>query len=218
MIYYADDINLALLQNLFIGTYDLIVLKNADESILSNLSNVKDILITDKHEDESPKLGIHASHDLPWHIDRILEDPVFCINNLFCRKFDDDASPTLFSFMRRKIIDKHRDIKVTYSLHNLTGLDVKEDLKDKIKTYNLVQEDSAGEYYFYTSKIGNKNYDFLFEDENYIYVHNWEVGDLVLWNNYTVAHKRNKSPNYSREFVKRFFLNENQIFGYRSLK
>lgn len=219
MIYRSNIINLELLQDLFDGKYDIIVVKNADRNILKDIANVKDIWITDNHKEEVPLLGIHADNELPWHIDRILQEPIFCINNLYCTKFDNGASPTLFNIMRRDIPIEHKNVIITYTMPNtLDDIKIKKDFVGKTKKYNLVQEDNYGEYYLYTGIISDKDYSSLWNKKEYIYTHNWEIGDLVLWNNYTVAHKREKSKPHSREFVKQYFLDENEIFGNRCLK
>ena len=218
MIKIVDTINLELLQELFNGKHEIILIKNAGKNVLKDLVNIKDIWITDNHEDDIPLLGIHANNKLPWHIDRILQDPVFCINNLYCKKFESGASPTMFSIMRRNISDNHKNVYINYTmLDKIDNLKIKNNFKNKTKTYKLVQQDDYGEYYFYTSKISDKDYSFLWNDMEYQYVHNWEVGDLILWNNYTVAHKRLESKSHSREFIKQYFLDENEIFGERKL-
>lgn len=219
MIYRSNIINLELLQDLFNGKYDIIVKRNADKNCLKNIANIQDLWITDSHKEEIPESGIHANYELPWHIDKILADRLFCINNLYCTKFENGASPTIFSIMRRDILSEHRNLNITYTMPDkLDGLMVKKHFIGTTKTYSLVQEDDYGEYYFYTSTISDKDYTYLYNNENYIYTHNWKVNDLVIWNNYTVAHKRLNSPTHSRELLKQYFLDENKIFGYRRLK
>ena len=70
----------------------------------------------------------------------------------------------------------------------------------------------------YESNDIDQDYTDIWTKDEYIYVHYWKVNDLVLWNNYTVAHKRQESRTHSREFLKQGFSNENKIFGYRRLK
>lgn len=219
MICNFTSIDLDILQKLFDGKYDIIIVKNADEDILKKIANVKDIWISDNHKDDIPELGIHANDELPWHVDRILQEPIFCINNLFCKKFNNGASPTMFNIMRRPICQDHKKVKITYTMpEKLDGLKIKKDFIGRSKTYNLVQEDKYGEYYLYTGRISDKDYSYLWDLDEYQYTHHWEIGDLVLWNNYTVAHKRLDSKKHSREFIKQYFLDENEIFGYRRLE
>lgn len=102
--------------------------------------------------------------------------------------------------------------------NKLDSIKIKKDFIGHSKTYNLVQEDKYGEYYLYTGVISDKDYTHLWDVDEYQYTHHWEIGDLVLWNNYTVAHRRFASSTDSREFVKQYFLDENEIFGYRRIK
>lgn len=222
MIHVEEGFDENILQQIFTGEKDLVLIKNADINLIEQTVNWKKFYVSDNLEDQVSGKGVRAEHELPWHIDRILENPKpLAIDSLYCKKFEEGASPTYFSFMRREnILKEHLNEVVNYSYKHYKNQEIKFRQNNntiKEKNYHLVQEDDYGKYYFYTTNISDKNYQDLYNDENYLYVHNWSVGDYILWNNYTVCHRRDSSLGHSREFIKLLLADEGKYLGYRNL-
>lgn len=72
-------------------------------------------------------------------------------------------------------------------------------MKRKCKN-TIYKNDEYGEYaYFSPLYISSKYFDelnkLLFKPE-FIIEHQWEDGDLVIWNNYTLSHRRDGTPRH----------------------
>ena len=48
----------------------------------------------------------------------------------------------------------------------------------------------------------------IYDDSNNIHTHNWEAGDLVVWNNMTVSHKRDHTPSHIRRRLVRYAFHQ----------
>jgi len=222
MIHVEEVFDENILKQIFTGEKDLVLIKNADIDVIEETVSWKKFYVSDNLEDQVSSQGVRAEHELPWHIDRMLENPKpLAIDSLYCKKFEEGASPTYFSFMRREnILAEHLNEVINYSYSHYKSQEIKFRQNNntiKEKTYRLVQEDDYGKYYFYTTGISDKNYENLYDDQNYLYVHNWNVGDYILWNNYTVCHRRDSSLGHSREFIKLLLKDEGKYLGYRNL-
>ena len=222
MIHVLEEFDENILKQVFTGEKDLIIIKNADIDVIEETVNWQKVYISDELEETVSSLGIRADHELPWHIDRILHNPKpLAVNSLYCKKFEEGASPTYFSFMRREnILTEHLNkvVNYSYSHYKTQGLRLKQNNNTiKEETYHLVQEDDFGKYYFYTTNISDQNYEELYDDTNYLYIHNWSVGDFILWNNYTMGHRRGSSLGHSRDFIKLLLKDEGKYLGYRKL-
>lgn len=136
---------------------------------------------------------------------------------LRCRIVEKGASPTYFCDMKAAWAGLPEDLKekvkeegiVDYSLKNFFDrarypYDVQKPselrylrMTRKCKG-SIYRNDKFGEYaYFSPLYTSSKYYDelceLLFQDK-YIYEHEWNTGDLAIWNNITLSHMRKGTP------------------------
>ena len=80
-------------------------------------------------------------------------------------------------------------------------------MKSKTKQ-SIYRNDEFGEYVFFSPAYASTKYfdelNQIFDDKENIHVHDWSAGDLVIWNNMTVSHKRDHTPSHVKRRLIRY--------------
>ena len=209
------------LEDLREGNIDIFVVKDASKDTIKEFGELikQDMMQADEvpigYQDEAYNLSTHS--DMAWHNDGSHLRSPYPFAALYCEDIDQGASPTHFCDMKQawkslpeNIKDKVKKSKrAEFAVRNWYTRDFIwpyefQDEKDK-HTYlrfaralqHLYRNDKFGEYLYFspahTTTDLLEDLNKVFKDEC-IYTHHWESNDLVVWNNFTLSHKRDASP------------------------
>ena len=118
------------------------------------------------------------------------------------RKFILDLAE-IKNYGQKLAINKFIELIDLYSMNKL-------DIIKKIKSDDFGSTSLTNSKNYYEDKIEDyirsfsNGYQFHIDDEENIYIHNWSVGDLVIWNNMTVSHKRDHTPSHVKRRLMRY--------------
>lgn len=215
----ATELNNDTINGLVDGKYDICVLKNVDkdeikkfgELIGQDLGKKKEVGIGNDKAEYNLKYGKDV--DIGWHSDSSYVKDTHKFAALYGVEVERDASSTYFCNMKSVWRDLPAELKYRIKKEDKTEFSVK-NWKDKGNVWpfsnfesekqekiylriarqqkKLYQNDEFGEYLFYSPYYTNIDYinpEDVFKDE-YIYEHRWSTGDLVVWNNMTMSHRR----------------------------
>ena len=68
----------------------------------------------------------------------------------------------------------------------------------------MYRNDKFGEYLFYSPYYTNIEYLNDVFQEQYVYKHYWSNRDLVIWNNMTLSHRRDDTPQHIKRRLVRY--------------
>lgn len=223
------------LQDLYDGKIDVYIVKDATEETIKEFGELakQDVLQTEVvrigYDGTENSLMTHS--DMQWHNDGFhLSNPT-PFAALYCEDVEQGASPTHFCDMKSvwsslpdAMKDKLKEAEpAEYAAKNWAKRDLTwpYEFTDKkaealylrfAKTLrSLYRSDKYGEYLCfspaYTTTDLLEELSKVFKDE-YIYTHCWNPKDLVVWNNFTISHKRDTTPKHIKRRLVRYALNE----------
>ena len=200
---------------------------NNDYSALEKIGSVNQ---QDYYNNTAVKVGgddnIWQNLDMPWHSDRAYSEKIDDIAVLQCVDIEDSASPTLFCDMQTPVqyaseeilnagkteywnkLSKYYDYAVypvTYKKESHRRLHKRSKVKRP-----LIMEDKLGWFLTYNQAYTICEFSEEIEDlcykSKYIYEHKWKKGDLLLFNNRKITHKRFGSESHIRRDLLRISL------------
>ena len=208
------------------GEIEAIIIKNSTADTMKELGTLESQDLHGTYEvpiganqASEKKQVLRQEEDQPWHNDRMYYKDIHPFCGLRAIQVEEGAGDTYFCDMRAAWDSLPEELKqnvrdegeVPFSLANFFKrarypYDVQSKaelrwLQMKRKCMNTIcKEDQYGEYaYFSPLYVESKYYDelneLLFKDE-FIYKHTWSDNDLVIWNNYTLSHKRDGTPRH----------------------
>lgn len=166
--------------------------------------------------------------EMGWHNDSSHLNNTHKFGGLYGVQIEEGSSPTYFCNMKSVWRDLPEPVKqkvkdegeVTFSVQNYYDRAVwpffNFDSEKQEKVYlrfakaqkSLYRNDEFGEYLFYSpfySPVDCLDNDVF--QEKYIYTHHWKDRDLVVWNNYTMSHKRDDTPQHIKRRLVRYAIN-----------
>jgi alpha-ketoglutarate-dependent taurine dioxygenase len=210
------------LQLLIDHFYTILIVENADISSL-----LPDSIIDINHHSKDSHMI--SDESLPWHTDGIFSKNPEKFTGLYAVNVDKEASPTYFKDMREAYRDLNDDLKQkllnekakSKVLHYYNKSNFPYKFKDKSvfskfveqsNEHYLIRYDNEDNEYLYYSQIFT---DTQYSEEidkviyNKYYTHYWKPGQLVLYNNRLVNHRRDfTSTDINRE-LKRLTFKDN---------
>lgn len=217
-------------EKLYDGSIGVLIIKNSKpedieffgELLPQDMYSTKVIPIGTTNKEEE---HVWSTTEMLWHQDRAYNKDVHPFVGLYCIAADEGASGTYFCDMQAVYRDSSDELKnkcddviavnevakyfrqAEYP-HTFRNKVWERAYKAKAKAeHKLVQEDKHGKFYFYSEAYTIVE----FEDElksisyqdKYIYKHTWSPTDLVVYNNYKVAHKRDyTAPEVDRRHLR----------------
>ena len=207
------------LNDLFQGNISVLMIDHADEGTLKNVVVLEE---QDLYGEKIVKVGtanpeemhVCMEPNMLWHNDRIYSKDMHPFVGLYCVSFGEGSSPTYFCDLKKsyqnlsqELKETIEDYKCTFAVKTYQGeyphqykTPVYErafNMKAKA-THNIVRRDKFGEYLFFSPSYATPPFvDELvkqaFPEEDQ-FVHYWKPGQLIIWNNFTVTHKRDSTP------------------------
>ena len=226
------------IEDLYNGKVDILVYKNAKEDLIEELGQLEkqDLHGTFKvpvGANNEERVALRQEDHLMWHNDRMYLKDVHPFVGLYCREAEEGSSGTMFCDMKKAWASLPQDLQekvkaegdVEFSLRNYFDrarypYDLEKSsharllrLKSKCMN-NIYRNDKFGEYAFFSPVYTSSEYleeltSLLFKPE-FCWTHNWEAGDLVLWNNLTLSHRRDGTPRSVRRNLVRYAFNKKQ--------
>ncbi len=224
------------LKDFFNGNIQVLIVKNADINTIHKVGTLENQDLYGKKEvpigtDDKNEDHVWQEEDMMWHNDRAYLSDIHPFVGLYCKEAEQGSSPTYFcnsikawsklkDDLKKKVIDEG---PVEFSVrnyfersaypHDFRSPVYKRAFLMKSKTkQSIYRNDAFGEYIFFSpAYAGTKYFDELnqiFEDKDNIHVHNWSAGDLVIWNNMTVSHKRDHTPSHVRRRLVRYAFHQ----------
>lgn len=202
------------------------IYKNFDITTLDS----EDMLPQDLHgnkviaiggEDE----GVWKTEEMLWHHDRAYHPDCHNTVGLYCIAAEAGSSPTYFIDMvtayedaPQYIKNKLRTEKGTHSVRKYmeqatyphTFKDKKEERKWRVLSkaeHPLVQENQYGTFFFYSPAYTETDWEPWLKEhclqEKYIYTHYWEPGDMLIYDNKSILHRRDRThPDIDRRHLR----------------
>lgn len=222
-------------EDLYSGAVGVLVIKNAKqddikffgELLPQDLYKSKVIPIGTKNKEED---HVWSTTEMLWHQDRAYNENVHPFVGLYCIAADEGSSATYFCDMQQVYKDSSQELKdacedvvaVNEVAKYFKQADYPHTFRNKVwerayrakarANHKLVQEDQYGKYYFYSEAYtlteNEQELKQLSYQDKYVFKHDWEPNDLVVYNNYKVAHKRDFTPPDVDRRHLRFALNK----------
>ena len=224
--------NLDDISDLKTGSAHVIIIKNANEKTINQFAKLEEQDLYGKKEvpigsDDKSQDHVWQEEDMMWHNDRAYLNSVHRFVGLYCIEADKGSSPTYFcdSISAWKTLDKELqdNIKsegpVEFSVRNyFDRANYPHDFRSPVykraflmksrSKQEIYRNDEFGEYLFFSPAYTSSKYfneiNKVYENDTLIYTHRWEPGDLVVWNNLTVSHKRDHTPSHIRRRLIRY--------------
>jgi len=210
------------IQLLLDDLYTILIVENADISLL-----LPDSVIDINHYSKDSHMV--SDEYLPWHTDGIFSTDPEKFTGLYAVNVDEEASPTHFKDMREAYSELSNDLKeklhdekaTSKVLHYYNESNFPYKFKDEslfskfIKQSNehyLIRYDNQDNEYLYYSQIFTDTPYSKEIDEtiyNKYYTHYWKPGQLVLYNNRLVNHRRDFTPTHINRELKRLTFKSN---------
>ena len=227
------------IQDLYDGKVDYLIIKNATEDTMEELGQLQkqDLHGTFKvpvGANNEERVALRQEDHLMWHNDRMYFKDVHPFVGLYCREAEEGSSGTMFCDMKKAWASLPQDLQekvkaegeVEFSLRNYFDrarypYDLEKSsharlLRLKSKCMNSIyRNDKFGEYAFFSPVYTSSEYleelsELLFKPE-FCFTHNWEAGDLVVWNNLTLSHRRDGTPRKVRRNLVRYAFDRKAI-------
>jgi len=209
---------------LYQGDIQILCVKNASREDVVKFGELEEQDLYFKKEvpigtDGNDEDFVWQEEDMLWHSDRAYLQDVHAFCGLYCVAADEGSSPTYFldSIQAWKDLDEDlkkkvkEEGKVEFSVRNyFDRTNYPHDFRTPVyrraflmrskAKHSMYRKDKFGEYIFYSPGYTSTQYleelnNSLYQEKN-IYTHNWEPGDLVVWNNWTTSHKRDHTPSH----------------------
>jgi len=216
-----SDLNQSYIDELYDGSTQVLIVKNASKEDIHQFGELE---MQDLYLKTEVPIGhnidndhVMQEYDMRWHSDRAYDQVPHTFVGLYCEHANKGSSPTYFhdnisgwksipDDLKQKIKDEgpvFHSIKTYFERaeypHDFRSKAYERHFKMHAKGWHeLYKNDKFGEYLFFSEGYANTKYldeiknNFYLEDN--IHIHNWQPGDLVCWNNYTVSHKRDHTP------------------------
>ena len=212
------------LEDFYNGNIDVIIIKNSTAETIHEIGQLEkqDLHGTYQvpigaNQASEKKQVLRQEEDQPWHNDRMYYRDIHSFCGLRAVHVEEGAGDTYFCDMKAAWASLPEDLKekvkaegeVEFSLANFFKrarypYDVQDPrelrwLRIKRRCKNTIyKKDKYGEYAYFSPLYVSSEYfdilnELLFKDE-FIYRHKWESGDLIIWNNHTLSHKRDGTP------------------------
>ena len=227
------------IQDLYDGKVDYLIIKNATEDTIEELGQLQkqDLHGTFKvpvGANNEERVALRQEDHLMWHNDRMYFKDVHPFVGLYCREAEEGSSGTMFCDMKRAWASLPQDLQekvkaegeVEFSLRNYFDrarypYDLEKSsharlLRLKSKCMNTIyRSDKFGEYAFFSPVYTSSEYldelsELLFKPE-FCFTHQWEAGDLVVWNNLTLSHRRDGTPRNVRRNLVRYAFDKKPV-------
>jgi len=226
------DLKQEYVDNLHNGDVQVLIVKNA---LKEDIHKFGELEIQDLYLKKEVPIGhnIESDHvmqeyEMRWHSDRAYGEPHPFVG-LYCEESEKGASPTYFhdNITGWKMIPDDLKQKIKEEgpvLHSIKTYFERADYPHQFRskayerhfkmhaknTHEMYRNDEFGEYLFFSEGYANTKYldeikENFYLDEN-VYAHEWSPGDLAVWNNYTVSHKRDHTPNEIKRTLYRYGL------------
>lgn len=225
----ASEINQDIVEGFRKGKHALIVIRNADETTVSKFG---ELLPQDMYGKTAVTIGyddkdgdrLNHTTEMMWHQDRAYHKDVHPYVGLFCLRADPGSSKTYFVNMQQVFENSPTDLQESARqqrcVNSITKYMKQEEYPYKFKSpahqrayrmanrtmHPLVWNDEYGEYYFFSKAYTETDLeDRLQEQVNNTrsYIHDWQCGDLLVYNNYKVVHCREATDiNVIRQHVR----------------
>lgn len=224
------------LKDFYNGKIQVLIIKNSNENTIKSIGKLENQDLYGKKEvpigtDDKSQDHVWQEEDMMWHNDRAYLSDIHKFVGLYCKEAEEGSSPTYFCDSIRAWTTLDDGLKkkvkeegpVEFSVRNYFDRSTyPHDFKTpvykraflmKSRTNRAVyQNDKFGEYLFFSpAYAGTKYLDELYkiyDDTDNIHTHNWEAGDLVVWNNMTVSHKRDHTPSHIRRRLVRYAFHQ----------
>lgn len=226
----ASDIDNSIINNFRDGTYSVLVIRDADQQTVNQFGSLlpQDMYgkteITIGLEDEQGEKLDHAV-DMLWHQDRAYHKDVHQFVGLYCIHADVGSSPTYFADMQSIFKTSPSSLQAlargVECVNSITKYMDQEEYPYEFKseahkrayrmknkaTHPLVKEDAHGEYYFFSEAYTETDLSVVLQRQVDLsddkYLHNWQPNDLLVYNNYKVIHRRDKTnTNVRRQHIR----------------
>lgn len=228
----ATELNQNTISGLASGTYDICILEQATRDTVKEFGELLKQDLSDSKEvgigNDEVNYNL-AKIDMGWHNDSSHLKNTHKFAALFGVDVHTGASPTYFCNMKSVWRDLSEDLKnrikkdigVEFSVSNYYKKAVwpffNFESKKQEQIYlrfakskkELYQSDEFGEYLFYSPFYTDIEYldtEDIFKEE-YIYKHYWNTGNLVVWNNMTLSHRRDDTPKHITRKLVRYAIN-----------
>lgn len=220
------------IRDFYNGKIQVLIIKNANEELIRYIGELEEQDLYGKKEvpigtDNKKEDHVWQEEDMMWHNDRAYLDSIHPFVGLYCKQADEGSSPTYFcdsitawkkldDELKQKVIDEG---SVEFSVRNyFERSKYPHDFRSEVykraflmksrSKQSIYRNDQFGEYLFFSPAYAGTDYyeelNKIFEDEENIHVHNWSAGDLVIWNNMTVSHKRDHTPSHVKRRLMRY--------------
>ena len=210
-----------------LGTTDILICSDIDkdkikefgELLKQDLSNSKEVGIG------NDDIGYNLQKiDMAWHSDSSHLKNTHWFAALYGVEIEDGSSPTYFCNMKSVWRDLPEHIKTKVKNEGEVEFSVRNYYKKgtwpffdfasekQEKTYlrfaktkkSMYRNDKFGEYLFYSPYYTNIDYLKEVFQEKYVYKHYWSNRDLVIWNNMTLSHRRDETPQQIKRRLVRY--------------
>lgn len=232
-----DEISSDLVNKLYSGEVHYILIKNASEKDITKFGELeKQDLYNEKRVpvgSDTPDTEDHVWHtyEMMWHSDRAYMHDVHPFVGLYCVDAEKGSSPTCFADNFKAWSNLPEDLKkkvyeedpVEFSIrtyfertvypHTFRTPAYERYFKIRSKAHHKIyRNDEWGEYLFYSSGYAKTKYykelnEHAFVEEN-CWEHNWEPGDLLVWNNLVISHSRKPTAENIRRRLIRYAFHE----------
>ena len=218
----AEWVTPELINDLHEGAYGILCVSGAGRNTIKEFGK---LLKQDMYGREEVTIGIedeegeklnHAD-DMLWHHDRAYSKDIHPLVGLYCIRADEGSSPTHYLDMQGAYRTSPDSLKEAATgvrcLNSITKYmtqkeypyTFKSDLQERAwrrknrATHDLVWEDDYGPFYFYSEAYTETNLEEQLNKavykQEHMYTHYWKPGELLIYNNYKVLHKRDATPN-----------------------